>query len=49
MNAAAFENAVEDVAAVVHELLTNLSTTAPTKNREEETAKARARGVQRFG
>jgi hypothetical protein len=47
-NEAAFESAVDEVAAVAHKLLHSLETTAPPRNREEEAAKARARAAQRF-
>lgn len=47
-NAAAFQTAVEDVAAVAQTLLQALQTTAPPRNREHEAAKARARSVKRF-
>ena len=46
-NAAVFEQAVEDIAGVVRELLGGLSTQAPPKNREVEAAKARARAARR--
>ena len=48
-NEAAFDAAVDDVAAVCRKLLTSLETTAAPKNREEEAAKARARAAERFG
>jgi hypothetical protein len=48
-NEAAFAAAVDGVAGVSMELLRALETTAPAKSREEEAAKARARGVERFG
>jgi hypothetical protein len=48
-NEAAFSAAIDDIAAVSIRLLTSLETTAPPKNREEETAKARERGLARFG
>jgi hypothetical protein len=48
-NEAAFLTAVDEVAAVSARLLTALETTATPKNREEEAAKARARGMARFG
>ena len=48
-NEVAFEKAVEEVAEVSMRLLRSLETTAPPKNREEEAAKAKARGVERFG
>ena len=47
-NAEAFERAVEDVAAASAQLLGNLVTTAPPKDREVEAAKARARAAQRY-
>ena len=47
-NAAAFERAVEAVAAITRELLGELSTSAPPKDREVEAAKARARAQQRY-
>ena len=47
-NAAAFERAVQGVAAVSTELLGELVTSAPPKNREVEAAKARARAAQRY-
>src|SRR4051795_2977092 len=48
-NQAAFEPAVEPVGAVSRELLDNLVTAAPPKDREAEAAKARARAAQRYG
>ena len=47
-NEAAFERAIEAVSAVSMELLHELQTNAPPKNREEEAAKARARSAQRY-
>jgi hypothetical protein len=47
-NEAAFERAVDAVAAATMELLGQLVTTAPPKDREVERAKARARSEQRF-
>jgi hypothetical protein len=47
-NQAAFEHAVEAVAAASMELLASLETKAPPKDREAEAAKARARSAQRF-
>jgi hypothetical protein len=47
-NEAAFERAIEAVAAVSMELLGELTTAAPPKNREVEAAKARARAAQRY-
>jgi hypothetical protein len=47
-NEAAFNRAVEDVAAVTIRLLAELTATAPPKNREVEAAKARARAAERY-
>jgi hypothetical protein len=47
-NAEAFERAVEAVAAASAELLDQLVTAAPPKNREVEAAKARARAAERY-
>ena len=47
-NAAAFERAVEGVAAVSAELLGELVTSAPPKDREVEAERARARAAKRF-
>ncbi len=47
-NAAAFERAVEAVAAATMELLGELVTNAPPKDREAEAAKARARSAARY-
>jgi hypothetical protein len=47
-NEAAFARAVETVAAASAQLLGELVTTAPAKNREVEAAKARARAAERF-
>lgn len=47
-NAEAFARAVEAVAAVSRELLSQLETNAPPKDREVEAAKARARAQQRY-
>ena len=48
-NEAAFDAAVEEVAAASARLLTALETNAPTRNREEEAEKAKARAAARFG
>ena len=47
-NAAAFERAIDAVAAASAELLGQLVTSAPPKNREVEAAKARARAAARY-
>jgi hypothetical protein len=48
-NEAAFHAAIDEVAVASRRLLTSLETTAPRRNREEEAAKAKARGAARFG
>jgi hypothetical protein len=47
-NAEAFDHAVEAIAAATRELLGELVTSAPPKDREAEAAKARARSAQRY-
>lgn len=47
-NEASFLLAVEEIAGVSMRLLEALETGAPPKNREEEAAKAKARGAARF-
>lgn len=47
-NAAAFERAVQEVAAASSRLLDALVTTAPPRDREVEAAKRRARSQARF-
>ena len=48
-NSAAFERAVAAITAVSAELLDELVTTAPPRNREVEAAKAKARAAARYG
>jgi hypothetical protein len=48
-NEAAFDRAVEQVAAIAHDLLHSLQTTAEPRDREVEAARARARAAERFG
>jgi hypothetical protein len=48
-NEAAFERAVEQVAASARELISSLVTTAQPRDRETEAARARARSAARFG
>lgn len=48
-NEAAFDRAVDEVARATSVLLDSLVTSAPAKDREVESAKARARAVRRFG
>jgi hypothetical protein len=47
-NQEAFDRAVEAVAAISAELLHELESSAPPKNRDVEAAKARARAAQRY-
>jgi len=49
VNEAAFNKAVDEVAVVARELLSNLVTKADPHNREVEAAKAKARAIKRFG
>ena len=48
-NEAAFDRAVEDVAAIARRLVDELVTQAPPRNREAEAHKARTRTADRFG
>ena len=48
VNEAAFNEAVDRIAAAAADLLASLETNAPPKDREEEATKARARSAQRF-
>lgn len=47
-NREVFERAVAEVAHITENLLADLVTTSPPKNREVEAAKARARSAKRF-
>ncbi len=47
-NEAAFESAVDAIAAISSRLLDTLDTSAAPKNRLEQAAKARARSANRF-
>jgi hypothetical protein len=47
-NEVAFYTAVEEISAASSRLLASMATNAPRRNREVETAKARARAVRRF-
>jgi hypothetical protein len=49
VNEAAFELAIEQVAAAAHKLLASLETSAEPRDREIEAARARARAAERFG
>ncbi|WP_129645401.1 DUF2277 domain-containing protein [Peristeroidobacter agariperforans] len=48
-NEAAFERAVEEVAAAARTLIHSMTTNAEPKNREVEAERARARNAVRFG
>ena len=48
-NEAAFEQAVQAVAATARRLMAELVTNAEPRNREIEAAKAKARSAERFG
>lgn len=48
-NEAAFNAAIEQVAATARELIASLVTSAEPRNREIEAAKAKARSAERFG
>jgi hypothetical protein len=49
VNEAAFNLAIEQVAAAAHDLLHSLQTSAEPRDREIEAARARARAAERFG
>ena len=49
VNEAAFERAVDEVAAAARRLVTSLVTTAEPRDREVEARKAKARSAERFG
>ena len=48
-NEAAFDHAVDEVAAAARRLVDSLVTTAPARDREIEAAKAKARSAERYG
>ena len=48
-NEEAFDRAVDEVASAARHLLDSLVTHAPARDREVETAKAKARSAERFG
>ena len=48
-NEAAFDRAVEQVAAIARDLLDSLVTNAEPRDRQREAARARARAAERFG
>jgi hypothetical protein len=48
-NEGPFIAAIDEIAGASARLLRSLDTNAPTRNREEEAAKAKARAAERFG
>jgi hypothetical protein len=48
-NEAAFDQAIDEVAAVARRLIDSLETAATPRNREEVAARARERSVERYG
>jgi hypothetical protein len=48
VNQPAFDRAVEQVTAAAHELLGSLVTNAPPRDREVESARARAKAAERY-
>ena len=48
-NEAAFDRAIEDIAAAAHALIDSLVTTADPRDREVEAARAKAKAAARFG
>ena len=48
-NEGSFMAAVDEIAGISTRLLRSLETNAPSRNREEEAAKAKARAAERFG
>jgi hypothetical protein len=48
-NETAFNRAVDETFRVAHGLVHSLVTTAPSRSREIEAAKAKARALERFG
>ncbi len=48
-NEGSFMAAVDEIAEISTRLLRSLETNAPSRNREQEAEKAKARGASRFG
>ena len=48
-NEGAFMAAIDEIVGVSSRLLRSLETNAPSRNREEEAAKAKVRAAERFG
>ena len=49
VNEGVFEKAVQDIAQITQQLMTELVTNAPTRDRAIEAEKARVRSAKRFG
>jgi hypothetical protein len=47
-NQASFDHAVDEIASACRRLLSELKTSAPPRNREDEAQKAKARGAVRY-
>ena len=47
-NQDAFNRAIDQIASVARQLVDELETNAPKKNREDEAAKAKARSAERY-
>jgi hypothetical protein len=48
-NQAAFDRAVQEITAATRHLVTDMVTSSPPRNRDEERRKARERSIRRFG
>jgi hypothetical protein len=48
-NEEAFDRGIDEVAAAARRLMDSLVTSAPTRDREVEAAKAKARAAERYG
>jgi hypothetical protein len=48
-NEGPFVTAIDEIAGASARFLRSLETAAPSRNREDEAAKAKARGAERFG
>jgi hypothetical protein len=48
-NEGPFMAAIDEIAGISSRLLRSLETNAPSRNRDEEAAKAKARAAERFG
>ena len=48
-NTAAFTRAIDEITEVARRMIDSLETQAPSKNREQEALKAKARAAERYG